>query len=65
MTMMRIAAAKKIRIAPLTATMTKSKALAAMTTIHLHEEQKEAIIAAKTNRRAVRVKGDVTLRHPH
>jgi hypothetical protein len=62
---MRIAAAKKIRIAPLTATMTKSKALAAMTMIHLYEEQKEAVVAAKTNRRSARVKGDVILRHPH
>jgi hypothetical protein len=40
MTTMRIAAARKMRIAPLAVTMTKSKALAAMTMIHLHEEQK-------------------------
>jgi hypothetical protein len=65
MTTMRIATARKIRIAPLAVTMTKSKALAAMTTIHLHEEQKEAVVAAKISRRMARVKGDVTLRHPH
>jgi hypothetical protein len=35
-----------------------------MTTIHLHEEQREAIIAAEINHRMVRVK-DVTLRHLH
>jgi hypothetical protein len=36
-----------------------------MTTIHLHEEQKEAVVAAKISRRTARVKDDVTLRHPH
>jgi hypothetical protein len=36
-----------------------------MTTIHLHKEQKEAVIAAKISRRTVRVNDDVTLRHPH
>jgi hypothetical protein len=45
--------------------MTKGKAPAAMTTIHLHEEQREAVIAAKINRRMARVKDDMTLRHPH
>jgi hypothetical protein len=65
MTMMRIAVAIKIRIAPLAVTMTKSKALAAMTMIHLCEEQKEAVVAAQISRRTARVKGDVTLHHPH
>jgi hypothetical protein len=60
----RTTAATKISIALPTATMTKGKAPAAMTTIHLHEEQREAIIAAEINRRTVRVKDDVILRHP-
>jgi hypothetical protein len=65
MTTMRTMAAIKTSIAPLAVTMTKGKAPAAMTTIHLHEEQKEAIVAAKISRRTARVKHDVTLRHPH
>jgi hypothetical protein len=65
MTMMRIAAAIKTSIAPLAVTMTKGKAPAAMTTIHLHEEQKEAVVAAKISRRTARVKDGMTLRHPH
>jgi hypothetical protein len=65
MTMMRIAAAIKIRIAPLAITMTKGKALATMTMINLREEQKEAVVAAKISRRTARVKYGVTLRHPH
>jgi hypothetical protein len=52
-------------IAPLAAMMTKGKAPAAMTTIRLHEERKEAVIAAKISRRTVRVNDGVTLRHPH
>jgi hypothetical protein len=36
-----------------------------MMTIHLHEEQKEAVVAAKISRRTARVNDDVTLRHPH
>jgi hypothetical protein len=55
----------KTSIAPLTVTMTKGKAPAAMTTIHLHEEQKEAVVAAKISHRMVRVKDGATLRHPH
>jgi hypothetical protein len=62
---MRIAAAIKIRIAPLAITMTKGKALTAMMMIHLREKQKEAVIAAKISRRTVRVKDGATLRHPH
>jgi hypothetical protein len=58
-------AATMTSIAPLATTMTKGKAPAAMTTIHLHEEQREAVIAAEISRRTVRVKDDVTLRHPH
>jgi hypothetical protein len=65
MMMMHTMAAIKTSIAPLAVTMTKGKAPAAMTTIHLHEEQKEAVVAAKINRRTARVKDDVTLRHPH
>jgi hypothetical protein len=65
MTMVRTVAAIKTSIAPLAVTMTKGKAPAAMTTIHLHEEQKEAVVAAKISRRTARVKDDVTLRHPH
>jgi hypothetical protein len=61
----RIAVATKISIAPLATTMTKGKAPAAMTMIHLHEEQREAVVATETNRRTSRGKDDVTLRHPH
>jgi hypothetical protein len=45
--------------------MTKGKAPAAITTIHLHEEQKEAVVAAKISRRTARVNDNVTLRYPH
>jgi hypothetical protein len=45
--------------------MTKGKAPAAMTTIHLHEEQKEAVVAAKISRRTASINDGVTLRHPH
>jgi hypothetical protein len=64
MTTARTAAATRIRIALPAATMTKGKAPAAMTMIHLHGEQREAVIAVEINRRTARVK-DVTLRHPH
>jgi hypothetical protein len=57
--------ATKTSIAPLATTMTKGKAPTAITMIHLHEERKEAVVAAKISRRMVRVNGDVTLRHPH
>jgi hypothetical protein len=59
------AAATKRSIAPLATTMTKGKAPAAMTTIHLHEEQREAVVAAEINRRTARAKDDVILCHPH
>jgi hypothetical protein len=65
MTMVRIMVATKTSIAPLVVTMTKGRAPAAMTTIHLHEEQKEAVVAAKISHRMARVNDDVTLRHPH
>jgi hypothetical protein len=65
MTMARTTVATRISIAPLATTMTKGKAPAAMTIIHLHEEQREAVIVAEINRRTARVKDDVTLRHPH
>jgi hypothetical protein len=65
MTMAHIAAATKISIALLAATMTKGKAPAATTMTHLHEEQREAVIAAEINRRTARVKDDVILCHPH
>jgi hypothetical protein len=57
-------AATRISIALPAATMTKGKAPAAMTMIHLHGEQREAIVAAEINRRTARVK-DMTLRHLH
>jgi hypothetical protein len=65
MTMVHTVVATKTSIAPLATTMTKGKAPAAMTMIHLHGEQKEAVVAAKISRRMARVKDDVTLRHPH
>jgi hypothetical protein len=65
MMMARIAVVTKTSIAPLAATMTKGRAPAAMTTIHLHEEWKEAIVAAKISHRTARVNDVVTLRHPH
>jgi hypothetical protein len=65
MTTARTVAATRTSLAPLASTMTKGKAPAAMTTIHLHEEQKEAVVAAKISRRMARVNDDVTLRHPH
>jgi hypothetical protein len=65
MTMAHTAAATRISIALPVATTTKGKAPAAMTTIHLHEEQREAVIAAEINRRMARVKDDVILCHPH
>jgi hypothetical protein len=58
------AAATRISIALPAATMTKGKAPAAMTTIHLHGEQREAIVAVEINSRTARVK-DVTLRQHH
>jgi hypothetical protein len=64
MTTARTAAATRISIALPAATMTKGKAPAAMTTTHLHGEQREAVVAAEINHRTVRVK-DVTLRHLH
>jgi hypothetical protein len=65
MMMARTIAATRISIALPAATMTKGKALAAMMTIHLHGEQREAIVAVEINRRTARVKDDVILRHPH
>jgi hypothetical protein len=61
----RTAAAKRISIALPAAMMTKGKAPAAMTMTHLHEEQREAVVAAEISRRTARVKEDVILRHPH
>jgi hypothetical protein len=64
MTTARTVTATRTGIAPLAATMTKGKAPAAITMIHLHEEQKE-VVAAKSSRRTARVSTDATLRHPH
>jgi hypothetical protein len=64
MTTARTAAATRISIALPATTMKKGKAPAAMTTIHLHGEQRETVVAAEINRRTARVK-DVTLRHLH
>jgi hypothetical protein len=36
-----------------------------MTMIHLHEEQREAVVAAEINRRMARAKDNVILHHPH
>jgi hypothetical protein len=65
MTTAHTVAATRISIALPAATMTKGKAPAAMTMIHLHEEQREAVVAAEINRGMARVKDDVILRHPH
>jgi hypothetical protein len=65
MTTARTVAVTWTSIAPLATTMTKGKAPAAMMMIHLHEEQREAVIAAEISRRTARVKNDVTLCHPH
>jgi hypothetical protein len=65
MTTVCTTAATKISIASLATTMTKGKAPAAITMIHLHGEQREAVIAAKINHRTAREKDDVILRHPH
>jgi hypothetical protein len=64
-TLAHIATATRISIALPAATMTKGKAPIAMTMTHLHGEQREAVVAAKTNRRTARVKDDVILRHLH
>jgi hypothetical protein len=61
----RTTAATRISIALPTAMMTKGKAPAAMKTIHLHGEQREAVVAAEISRRTARVKDDVILHHPH
>jgi hypothetical protein len=65
MTTTRTAAVTRISIALPAATMTKGKAPAAITMIHLHGEQREAVVAAEINRMTARVKDDVILRHPH
>jgi hypothetical protein len=64
MTMMRTTAETRISIALPATAMTKGKAPATMTMIQLHEEQREAIVAAETHRRTSRAK-DVTPHHPH
>jgi hypothetical protein len=65
MTTAHTVTAAKTSIAPLAITMTKGKAPAAMTTIHLPEEQKEAVVAAKISHRTARANDDATLCHPH
>jgi hypothetical protein len=65
MTTARTVAATRISIALPATTMTKGKAPAAMTMIHLHEEQREAVLAVEINRRTSRVKDDMILHHPH
>jgi hypothetical protein len=65
MTMARTVAVIRISITPLAITMTKGKAPAAITMIHLHEEQREAVIAAEISRRTARAKDDVILHHLH
>jgi hypothetical protein len=64
MTMVRTAAATRISIVLPTTAMTKGKAPATITTIHLHEEQRGAVVVAEINRRTARVK-DMTLCHLH
>jgi hypothetical protein len=61
----RTAAATRISIALPATTMTKGKAPAVMTMIHLRREQREAVVAAEISRRTARVKDDAILRHPH
>jgi hypothetical protein len=65
MTTARTVAVTRTSLAPPAATMTKGRAPAAMTMIHLHEERKEAVITAKISRRTARVNDGVTLHHPH
>jgi hypothetical protein len=65
MTTARTGTATKTSIALLAATMIRGRAPAAMMTIHLHEDRKEAAVAAKISRRTARVNDDATLRHPH
>jgi hypothetical protein len=65
MTTARTVAVTRTSLAPPAATMTKGRAPTAMTMIHLHEERKEAIVAAKISRRTARVNDGVTLHHPH
>jgi hypothetical protein len=66
LTMMTVCtvAVTRISIALPATMMTKGKAPAAMTMIHLHGEQREAIVVAEINHRMARVK-DMTLRHLH
>jgi hypothetical protein len=64
MTTAYTAAATRISIVLPATMMTKGKAPTTMTTIHLHGEQREAVIAIEINHRTVRVK-DMTLRHLH
>jgi hypothetical protein len=65
MTTAHTMAVTRTSLAPPAATMTKGRAPAAMTMIHLHEEWKEAVVAAKIRRRTARVNDGVTLHHPH
>jgi hypothetical protein len=65
MTTARTVMAIKTSIAPLAITMTKGKAPAAMTTTHLHKDQKEVVVAAENSRRTARVSPGTILRHPH
>jgi hypothetical protein len=65
MTTARTVAATRISIAFLATTMTKGKAPAAMTMIHLHKEQREAVAAVEINHRMARARDNVILRHPH
>jgi hypothetical protein len=64
MTTARTAVATRISIALPATAMTEGKAPAAMTTTHIHEEQREAVVVAEINRMTAKVK-DVTLRHLH
>jgi hypothetical protein len=65
MTTARTAVVTRISIALPAAMMTKGKAPAAMATIHLHGDQREAVVAAEINRRTARVKDDMIICHPH
>jgi hypothetical protein len=65
MTTAHTVAVTRISIALPAATMTKGKAPAAMMMIHLHGEQREAVVVVEINRRMARVKDDVILHHPH
>jgi hypothetical protein len=65
MTTAHTATATRISIALPVTTMKKGKPSAAMTMIHLHGKQREAVVVAEISRTMARVKDNVILCHPH